>query len=318
MDLQVQHRPQTLKDFVGQDAVVKSICEDYKNKSLKHVIMFAGESGVGKTTLAYLIAKQLLKCHDHYIIEKNAADARGIDDVRQILENIANRPLVGQHKVYIIDEAHQLTKDAQNALLKPLENSKNNHVYWIFCTTNPTSIIPTIKTRCAQYNLAPLSTEEITRVLLPIVEKEKIGLPDEVIKMIVKRANGIPREAVKLLGQLQHLTEKNDILRVLQEFETEGDEFKNLVQFLKRPWAEIGPKLKKLYEKKQPETIRIGLLGYYRVVLENAKNNKDAELSASIIELLMEPILTKPAEPTMTYLLYKLHQVIKENTNGSS
>jgi len=316
MDLQVEHRPKTLKDFVGQEAIVKSICEDYKNKTLQHTMIFTGESGVGKTTLAYLIARQLLKCHEHYIIEKNAADTRGIDDARQITGNLANRPLIGKNKVYIIDEAHQLTNEAQNALLKPLEDPRNKHVYWIFCTTNPAKIIKTIKTRGAQYNFSKLSAQEIGKVLLPIVEKEKIDLPDQVLKMIVKRADGIPREAVKLLGQLRHLKDKDDILRVLQEFETEGDEFKNLVAFLRRPWAEIGPKLKKLYEKKQADSIRIGLLCYYRVVLENAKNIKDAELAYNMIEILKNPIETRPAEPVMSWMFYKVHLLLKGDING--
>lgn len=312
MDLQVRYRPQNLKNFVGNEAIVKSIVEDYKNKTLKHAMLFSGDSGVGKTTLAYLVAKQLLKCHDSYIIEKNAADTRGIDEARTIVENALNRPLMGKHKVYIIDEAHQLTADAQNALLKPLENPRNSHVYWIFCTTNPTKIIKTIRSRCSQYNLEKLTPNEITKVLLPIVEQEKIELPDQVIKMIVKRSEGTPREAVKLLGQLMHLKDKEDILRVLKEYESEGDEFENLAKFLRKPWTEIGPKLKTLYGKKTAETIRIGLSNYYRVVLENARTMPDETKAAEILEILIKPLEGIPPETEMTFRLYRVNQKLKD------
>jgi DNA polymerase-3 subunit gamma/tau len=315
-DLQVKYRPKRLKDFVGNLPVIKAIYKDYKADGLKHTIMLTGASGVGKTTLAYIIAKELLKCHDLSIIEKNAADTRGVDDARSIIRDLGNRPLVGENKVFIIDEAHQLTKEAQNALLKPLEDPRNNHVYWIFCTTEPVGIIKTIKTRAAQYSLELLDVKEITALLTPIIEQEKISIPEEALKLIVRKADGVPREAVKLLDQLRNLDDPLDIQRVLSEYKVEAEEFSNLVAFLKKPWQEIGPKLKKLYEKKPPESIRIGLLAYYRVVLENARGTKDRDLTMRIMDTLSEPFYNMPKEAYCSMMLCRVNELLRKDDNG--
>jgi DNA polymerase III gamma/tau subunit len=318
MDLQVKYRPKKLREFVGNLPVIKAIYKDYKSGNLKHTIMLTGASGVGKTTLAYIIARELLKCHELSVVEKNAADTRGVDDARSIIRDLGNRPLIGENKVFIIDEAHQLTKEAQNALLKPLEDAKNNHVYWIFCTTEPAGIIKTIKTRAAQYSLDLLNVQEITQLLAPIIEQEKISLPEEALKLIVRKADGVPREAVKLLDQLRNLDDPLDVQRVLSEYKVEAEEFINLVAFLKKPWQEIGPKLKKLYEKKPPESIRIGLLSYYRVVLENARGIKDKNLALNIMEALTEPIYSVPKEAYCSMMLCRVNEMLRKEDNGTS
>lgn len=310
-DLQIKYRPRSLKEFIGNTSVVKAISEDFHNGRLKHCIMFIGESGVGKTTLSYIISKTLLQCHEVSIREINAADARGIDDVRDIIKDVSTRPILGENKVFIIDEAHQLTKDAQNALLKPLENERNSHVYWIFCTTNPNSIIKTIKNRCTQYTLGTLSTREIIEALRPIIEAEQINIPEPILKIIVSRANGIPREAVKLLDQFRYAKDKSEVEQVIKEFGTETDEFENLAKFLKQPWSKIGPKLKLLYEKKSPEAIRIGLLSYYSICLENSSNPEEMNLYSTIMASLWEPIVNMPHKPQITYMLFQVNQELQ-------
>lgn len=310
MDLQLKYRPKDLRTFVGHKSVVKTIGEDHKNGQLKHNILLIGDSGTGKTTLAYIICRHLLKVHESLIKEINAADARGIDDVRDLLKDVGSRPLIGENKAFIVDEAHQLTKDAQQALLKPLENEKNSHVYWIFCTTNPNSIIATIKNRCTQYTLSALTNNDIVEVIRPILKEESINLPEEVLKIIVSRAKGIPREAVKLLDQLRNIKEKEEIDKILKEYGTNVDEFDRLHQFLKKPWSEVGPRLKDLFEKKHPESVRIGALAYYGVILTDSNNKEFSKQAANIMEVLKEPILYKPEIPYGKLMIYKIHKII--------
>lgn len=311
MDLQVKHRPKTLEEFIGHEATINLIREDHKKGTLAHTIMLVGDSGVGKTTLAYIIARDLLGAHDLSVIEVNAADARGISEVKELTKGLSARPLFGNNKVFIIDEAHQLTKDAQNALLKPLESERNSHVYWIFCTTNPNSIIKTIKNRCTTYAFSPLSTREIVAVIKPILKDECINLPEDILKLIVSRANGIPREAVKLLDQLRNISNGADAAQILKEFGTDGDEFDNLAKFIRQPWSKIGPKLKKLYEKKAPESMRIGLLSYYAICLENSSNPQEASKYYSAMCLLKDPILYQPHKPQMTAILYEINKILQ-------
>jgi DNA polymerase III gamma/tau subunit len=311
VDLQVKYRPETLEEFCGHISIVKAIQEDFKNGQLKHNIMLIGESGVGKTTLAYIIAKSLLKVHTASIKEINAADARGIDDVRDIIKDVSTRPLIGENKVYIIDEAHQLTKDAQNALLKPLESPKNAHVYWLFCTTNPNSIIKTIKNRCTQYALGSLSVSEVLDVLRPILKEEDIKLPEAILKIIVSKASGIPREAVKLLDQFRNVTDKEEIDKIVREFGVKYDEFEKMGAFLKQPWSKIGPKLQELFKRKAPESVRIGLLAYYSVCLQNSNNPQEMEKFYQAMEILSTPIIYNPQLPQGVLVMYKLNKLLK-------
>ena len=310
MNLQIQYRPKSLNEFIGHESTVNLIREDHKKNNLSHTIMLVGESGTGKTTLAYIIASNLLQCNKQVIKEINAADARGIDEVRDITRDLGTRPLIGDNKVFIIDEAHQLTTPAQNALLKPLESEHNTHVYFIFCTTNPNSIIKTIKNRCTTYALGSLSVREIVDVLRPILKAESINLPEDIIKLIVTKADGIPRQAVKLLDQLRNVSNKTEAERILKEFGTNYEEFDNLAKFLRKPWSKIGPKLSVLYEKKAPESIRMGLLAYYSVCLQNCSNPQEAEEFCNIMEIMNDPIIYMPHKSKITLMLYKINRIL--------
>jgi DNA polymerase III gamma/tau subunit len=135
-------------------------------------------------------------------------------------------------------------------------------------------------------------------------------LPEEILKIIVSRANGIPREAVKLLDQLRNVKDKTEIDKILKEFGTNIDEFERLHQFLKKPWSEVGPKLKDLFEKKSPESVRIGALAYYGVMLTDSNNIQVSELASKIMEALKDPIMYTPIVPYGKLMLYKVHKII--------
>ncbi|WP_051920834.1 DNA polymerase III subunit gamma/tau [Thermodesulfobacterium hydrogeniphilum] len=216
-----RYRPQTFKEVVGQTHVVKTLINAIKQGKLSHALLFSGIKGTGKTTIARIIAKAL-NCQnliDGYepcnectncieinkgifvdVIEIDAASNRGIDQIREIIENLKFAPAKGKAKVYIIDEAHMLTKEASNALLKSLEEPPS-HVYFILATTEPNKILPTILSRCQRYDFRRLDLPLLVKYLKEICNKENYEIEEEALKLIAKEAQGSLRDALSLLDQ---------------------------------------------------------------------------------------------------------------------
>ncbi len=216
-----RYRPQSFKEVVGQTHVVKTLINAIKQGKLSHALLFSGIKGTGKTTVARIIAKAL-NCEnlvDGYepcnkctncqeiskgifvdVIEIDAASNRGIDQIREIIENLKFAPAKGKAKVYIIDEAHMLTKEASNALLKSLEEPPS-HVYFILATTEPNKILPTILSRCQRYDFRRLDLPLLIRHLKEICIRENYEIDEEALKLIAKEAQGSLRDALSLLDQ---------------------------------------------------------------------------------------------------------------------
>ncbi len=216
-----RYRPQTFKEVVGQTHVVRTLTNALKHQKLSHALLFSGIKGTGKTTVARIIAKALncQKLIDEYepcnectncieinkgifvdVIEIDAASNRGIDQIREIIENLKFAPAKGKAKVYIIDEAHMLTREASNALLKSLEEPPS-HVYFILATTEPNKLLPTILSRCQRYDFRRLEHPLIVRYLKEICEKENYEMEEEALELIAKEAQGSLRDALSLLDQ---------------------------------------------------------------------------------------------------------------------
>ncbi|QER42323.1 DNA polymerase III subunit gamma/tau [Thermodesulfobacterium sp. TA1] len=216
-----RYRPQSFKEVVGQTHVVKTIANALKLGKLSHALLFSGIKGTGKTTVARLVAKALncLNPIEGYepcnqcpncleinrgvfvdVIEIDAASNRGIDQIREIIENLKYAPTRGKAKVYIIDEAHMLTKEASNALLKSLEEPPS-HVYFILATTEPNRLLPTILSRCQRYDFRKLDLPQLIKHLKTVCEKESYQIEEEALKLIAKEAQGSLRDALSLLDQ---------------------------------------------------------------------------------------------------------------------
>ena len=197
--LAVRLRPTKLSQVIGQEAAVETLKGLAKN-GFPHFMLFTGPSGCGKTTLARIVTDRL-GCHANDFDEVNAAKERGIDLVRGIEERWGYSGMGGDVRVWLIDEAHALTSDAQGAFLKMLEDTKL-HVYFIFCTTNPEKLKPTIRTRATTIDLKAVSAKHVGQLLEYAIEQEGYETTEDVIEKIVDVAGGSPRKALVLLEQV--------------------------------------------------------------------------------------------------------------------
>ena len=216
-----KYRPQKFDDVVGQKVIVKTLSNAIINNKITHAYLFAGPRGTGKTSIAKIFAKTI-NCENLFnltpcdectscklfnekqtvdIIEIDAASNNGVDEIREIKNNVNLVPTNGKYKVYIIDEVHMLTTAAFNAMLKTLEEPPKN-VIFILATTEPHKIPLTILSRCQRYDFKRLSNNEIVDRLQFIINQEHIDVEDGVLEMISDISNGGMRDSIGLLDQL--------------------------------------------------------------------------------------------------------------------
>ncbi|MBU1083250.1 DNA polymerase III subunit gamma/tau [Patescibacteria group bacterium] len=219
-----KYRPQKFSDLVNQDHVKQTLLNEIRFNKISHAYLFAGPRGTGKTTMARLLAKAI-NCQDNQdgepcgkcqnclaliegrmldLIEIDAASHTGVDDVRSLIEKVNLAPAVGKYKVYIIDEAHMLSKNAFNALLKTLEEPPS-HAIFILATTEVHKLLPTIVSRCQYFDFHHLGWEAITNYLKQIAAKEEISITDEAIAAVAEGAEGSLRDALSILDQVASL-----------------------------------------------------------------------------------------------------------------
>ena len=172
--LHLAYRPKNFDEIFGNTAVIESLKSIFSRKSdFSHAMLFQGPSGCGKTTLARIV-KDLLGCKGSDYTEINASNNRGIDTARLIVDNMKYRPMIPGSKcrVYLLDECHQITGDAANALLKALEDTPA-HVYFLLCTTNPGKLLQTIRNRCMIFEVQSLTDDQLVELLKWVLDCEE-------------------------------------------------------------------------------------------------------------------------------------------------
>jgi DNA polymerase-3 subunit gamma/tau len=216
-----RYRPQRFDELVGQEHVARGLSGAIVSGRIGHAYLFTGARGVGKTSAARIYAKAL-ECargpaaepcnecdacvaisagQDVDVVEVDAASNRGIDEIRQLRQNVAVRPARGRYKIYIIDEVHMLTREAFNALLKTLEEPPA-HVKFVLCTTEPEKLPITILSRCQRFDFTTVDAPAIARRLAQIVAAEGAAAAPEALDLIARRAAGSMRDSQSLLEQL--------------------------------------------------------------------------------------------------------------------
>lgn len=214
-------RPKTFDDLIGQDYITQTLKNAISTGKIAHAFIFSGPRGVGKTSTARIVAKAVNCIHGPTadpcsecsfcteisegksldVMEIDAASHTGVNDIREIIENIKYLPTSGKNKIYIIDEAHMLSQSAFNALLKTLEEPPP-HVLFILATTEVHKIPVTILSRCQRYDFKKVSVEKIKEQLAAITSKEKIKIGDETLYIIAQEADGSLRDSLSLMDQL--------------------------------------------------------------------------------------------------------------------
>src|SRR6478735_2439813 len=239
-----KYRPQDFDEVVGQEAIVRTLKNAISSEQVRQAYLFAGPRGTGKTSLARILAKGLncvqgptpspdKVCNACVtiangtsldVVEMDAASQRGIDDIREIRERVVLQPAEGRYKVYILDEAHQLTDAAWNALLKLIEEPPP-HLVFVFCTTDLAKVLPTVRSRCQTFVFQRPRLPELRQYLRSVCDGEQIEAPDAALSLIARGARGSFRDAVSTLDQLAAATERDvtvqSVLQLLGAVEEE-------------------------------------------------------------------------------------------------
>lgn len=286
-----KYRPQTFDDVVGQEQIVELLEASIKQKKISHAYLFCGGRGTGKTTVARIFAREI-GCNEEDIIEIDAASNRGIDEIRELREAVRTAPFSSEYKVYIIDEAHMLTKEAANALLKTLEEPPH-HVIFILATTDGDKLPVTIISRCQKLSFASPNIETLSSRLMYVAEKEGKSVEKAAAHLIATHGKGSYRDALGVLEQVLTTGGKKftyeDVFTYLGVTSTEM-----LVQIIKSVCT------------KDYKSLTISI-----AKLENS-HNKALETYDNLIQLLREGLLIRVGEKQPEEYLLELPSLAKE------
>jgi DNA polymerase III gamma/tau subunit len=285
MSLQQLFRPKTFKGFVGNETTIEAL-QQVLQKDPPNAFLFTGGPGTGKTSLGRVVAREL-GCHKADFVEKDSADDRSIDSIRKMKEDLKAFPFHGKKKVVLLDEAHQMLKPAQSALLKILEEPPN-HAHIILCTTNPESLLDTIKRRCHIYELDALTSTDLHKLFKRILKKEKIkNYSKTVLSKIIELSNGSAGSALKYLDMVIDFTDETKALSTLKSAGTAQSDVIDICRTLcdqnmskSNKWHVIKRMLKNF--KGDAEAARRPILGYLSTVLLSKDLETGIEISFMI------------------------------------
>jgi replication-associated recombination protein RarA len=279
-----KYRPKTFEEVIGQKEAVAAL-----QSAMKRAQAFAltGPSGTGKTTLAR-IAASVVKCSPSEIMDVDAASNTGVEKMREVTQLMQYKSVGGGPRVAIIDEAHRLSGNAWDSMLKTMEEPRNGAL-WFLCTTNVAKVPKTIMTRCAKITLKPVKDADIEKLVMKVVKAENMKIGDGAIDAVIAEAGGSPRQALSHLVVCESCQTRREALAIIRDA-TESDATIELCRFLTKPgsWASAMAILEKI-EDANPEGIRIIVMNYFGKVMKGAKNDRAAMNALNVLEAFSQP-----------------------------
>jgi len=283
-----KYRPDDFTDVIGHDLVVNSLMDMMKKATVPHCYLFTGPAGIGKTTLARIIASKF----DCSVNEIDAAVHTGVDDMRDLLETLAYKGLGDTpNKMVIVDECHLLSKQAWGSLLKATEQPPQ-HVFFVFCTTEDGKVPNTMVTRCQAYNLKPLRNDDLMDLLEDVVKYEKFDTPESILKLVARSCNGSPRQALTMLANVADCQDENEAAALLEA----PLESKEIIDFARAlvsgdlDWKGVQKYIKAMSDQ-NPESVRIVMVNYLNACLLNAKSERDVPRLLNLLSSFSKPLV---------------------------
>lgn len=333
-----KYRPQNFSEIIGQEHIKKILCNALKAGKTSHAYLFCGPRGTGKTTIARLLAKavnclqrknfepcnkcsnctEINKSKALDLVEIDAASHRGIDEIRELREGIKFTPSKLKYKIFIIDEVHQLTKEAFNALLKTLEEPPE-HAIFILATTEIHRVLPTIISRCQKLDFKKLSLLEIIKRLNQIAKQEKIIIEQKALKLIAVISDGDLRDAISLLDQIISIEDHKITLQEVQEILGISDNkaIINLIDFLIQ--KKTNQALKLINQLAQDgydlHQFSKSLIDYFRKLLILKIDSKLANLVAPELTKEQLSVIINQSKKFTEKKLIKILQILLESVN---
>lgn len=300
------YRPQRWDDLLGNSAEIDALASSIK-RGRDHAYLLSGPAGTGKTTAARIAAYEL-GCEELGLTEIDAATNTGVDAMRDV-QGMCRRFAFGSPvRCIIVDECHSLSKNSWESLQKIVEEPPD-HVYWFFCTTQPTKVPKTIQTRCLPITLTSLRDQEVKSVLNRVAKAERIKLPDRVDDLIVMEAQGSARQALVYLSKVRDVKSYRDAADVMHRV-LESDPVREFCRFLCKPgprkWTKAMDLLAALDEE-NPESVRIIVAQWVGKVLGSTKSDNEAKYLLGVLEAFSTTYISAEGKAP---LLYSIGRVI--------
>jgi DNA polymerase III subunit gamma/tau len=334
-DLSTKYRPYAINEVVGHETIKNMISNAIVKNSLPKAMLFTGPSGCGKTTFARIIAlglncqhgptpnpcgkceycKRIINLNSFAVMEVDAAHTSDVGTIRNIVDDLPSAALGNEkYKILIIDEAHNLSDKAEDALLKPLEDTPG-HVYIILCTNYPEKLKEVTRNRCKTIQFGRLKDEEIYALLEEVAQFEGMSYTKDILKYIAEESEGTPRKSLSFLQQVgSEGSWTKDSASLIINANTEIDQlevFEFCKILLKGSWKNVVRSYKNI--KNVPvESIRIIIMGFMAGCLKNAKNPNEATKFSKIIDIISTPYYAPKPEHVLLNNLFKIVMILKD------
>jgi len=304
MSLYHKYRPASLDEICGNEEMVAALRAIVGSPDKPHAYLFFGPTGCGKTTLGRILADMLGCKGQHDFREINTADFRGIDTIRDVIRQSQFKALESPVRVWLIDECHKLTGDAQNAMLKILEEPPE-HVYFVLCTTELDKLLPTVRGRCSVFSVSLLSDNQMLRLLRRTAKAEGAQLEKQLYEQMIQDSLGHPRDALQTLEQVLR-ADPSERLRVARRTAETTSQTVELCRALVGMvgWKKVSSILSGL-RNEEPEQLRRAVLGYCQSILLRGEDNER-------IGLVMEKFVDNFYDSGWPGLLFACYCVVKE------